>query len=382
MGQVRRIRRPATLGTPEFDLAYVRSGPKGCVPVVVIPGGPGLTSVLPYRGLRRQCAFDGLDVIMVEHRGVGLSRRDTRGVDLPFSAMWIDEVLDDIDAVLAQESVDRVFLAGSSYGSYLASSFAAKYPERIEGVLLDSALQAADDTFVERQAIRALFWDGDSRAAELVQELTARGEDQRILLDVVRAGYELGGMPVALNALERRLAGKLDPVWLALQTYASRSASIAAIPGYFDFAVVGAIGFRELEYAPAPDGLPLDPALTYSLIAEDFPSFAGEPYDLSQYLPTFDWPFVLLVGDRDLRTPPVIAERTASLVPRPEVVTISNGHSALDTHPLAFEKTMKLLVTGRHRKVKELERELDLLPRRGLGADFAKSLEVLTGLYS
>ncbi len=45
---LRSLRRPGADGAPAFDLAYVRSGPRGATPVVVIPGGPGLASVLPY----------------------------------------------------------------------------------------------------------------------------------------------------------------------------------------------------------------------------------------------------------------------------------------------------------------------------------------------
>src|SRR6516225_1239895 len=63
----------------EFDLYYVRSGRKSKHPLVIIPGGPGAASVALYRGLRRRAAVEGLDVIMIEHRGVGLSRHDDHG---------------------------------------------------------------------------------------------------------------------------------------------------------------------------------------------------------------------------------------------------------------------------------------------------------------
>jgi proline iminopeptidase len=46
----------------------VRTGRKSAHPLVVIPGGPGTASVALYR-LRRRAAGEGLDVIMVEHRG-------------------------------------------------------------------------------------------------------------------------------------------------------------------------------------------------------------------------------------------------------------------------------------------------------------------------
>ncbi|MFZ1382115.1 MAG: hypothetical protein WAS54_04910, partial [Scrofimicrobium sp.] len=91
---IRRVHRPAAPGSPAFDLAYVRTGPRQAIPTVIIPGGPGLASILPYRSVRRQAAADGIDVIMVEHRGVGFSRADVTGGDLPQSAMWVDLVLD------------------------------------------------------------------------------------------------------------------------------------------------------------------------------------------------------------------------------------------------------------------------------------------------
>ncbi|MDF2993630.1 MAG: hydrolase, partial [Microbacterium sp.] len=111
---VARVRRPATEETPAFDLTYVRSGPRGATPVLVIPGGPGLASVVPYRGLRRWAARGGLDLIMVEHRGVGRSRTGLDGRPLPPAAMRVTAVLDDLAAVLDAEAIDRAVIVGSS----------------------------------------------------------------------------------------------------------------------------------------------------------------------------------------------------------------------------------------------------------------------------
>src|SRR5690606_28813250 len=110
---VRVLRRPATEDTPAFDLTYTRTGPIGQrPPVVVIPGGPGLGSVLPYRTLRSIASRRGLDLIMVEHRGIGLSRKDVTGRDLPQSSMRITDVLADIAAVLDHEDVSRAHIVG------------------------------------------------------------------------------------------------------------------------------------------------------------------------------------------------------------------------------------------------------------------------------
>ncbi len=86
---VRPVRRPVggSRAGEEFDLYYVRTGRKSAHPLVVIPGGPGAASVALYRGLRRRAAAEGLDVIMVEHRGVGMSRHDDAGADLPPEAL-------------------------------------------------------------------------------------------------------------------------------------------------------------------------------------------------------------------------------------------------------------------------------------------------------
>lgn len=374
---IRQVRRPAThlaadQWTPEFDLAYVRTGPKSETPTVVIPGGPGLGSILPYADLRRQATRDELDLIMIEHRGIGFSRADLSGADLPPSTLWINDVIDDAAAVLDQENVGRAFIAGSSYGSYLASGFGVKYPQRVAGMLLDSALQSTADIQVERHALRELFWEGKNAASSDVRALVERGEDQRLLADVLRAAYELCGMEVAQKMLRRRLDGLFNPVWNLLAHYSAREASTVGVPGYYEFGRVGTIGFRELNFGPTPDGKPLDAGLTYSLLAPDFAQFEGEPFDLLSATTGFDWPLVLLAGDRDLRTPATIARRTAVLAPQGTLVPIRNGHSALDAHMLAFEKTLKLLVSGQQSRLEGLAPTLDSLPRRGGGAELAK----------
>jgi len=380
---VRRVRRPATDGTPDFDLVYVRTGPRTSTPAVVIPGGPGLGSVLPYRAFRRWAARGGLDLIMIEHRGVGRSRTDLSGRDLPISAMRVVDVVDDIAAVLDQEGADTAFLVGSSYGSYLASAFGARHPDRVAGMILDSALQSAHDLDLERAAVRDVFWDADSELAVGVRVLADGGMDQRRLLDVVRAAYELGGSGFAAPLIRQRVrrhgpqvvpgqgfSGRAGFAWRALEAYATRDASIARIPGVYEFDLAGTIGFRELDYAPEPDGRPLDPALTYAPIADRFPTFEGEPFDLPALTPGFAWPIVLLSGERDLRTPPAIAQRVAATAPDAELVEIENGHSALDTHPAALLNVIRLVVTGRRSRLADIAPALNALPRRGVSARF------------
>lgn len=384
---LRSVRRPADDTGPAFDLTYVRTGPRTRRPTVVVPGGPGLGSVLPYRGLRRRAARLGHDLIMVEHRGVGLSRTDTAGRDLPVSAMRIAAVAGDIAAVLDREAVDSAHLAGSSYGSYVVSCFGALYPERVAGMLLDSALQSSADIDLERRAVRSVFWDADTAIAADVRRLYLRGEDGRRLLDVVRAAYELGGPellgPLLRGRVRGRAPGRLrvpaGAAWRLLEAYATREGTLARVPGVYEFDIAGAIGFRELRYGAPADGQPLDPALTYAPLAPLFPGFDAEPVDLGREVSRFTWPMVLLSGTRDLRTPPDIADRVASIAPDAAVTRIENGHSALDTHPAALMRALDHLVTGRHAALPGQGEALNALPRRGVSARFPTLLEGLVG---
>ena len=88
---VRPVRRPVSPDRfEEFDLYYVRTGRKSMNPLVIIPGGPGAASVALYRGLRRHAVAKGLDVIMIDHRGVGTGFENKHGQhalpDQPISA--------------------------------------------------------------------------------------------------------------------------------------------------------------------------------------------------------------------------------------------------------------------------------------------------------
>ncbi|WP_322411072.1 alpha/beta hydrolase [Microbacterium invictum] len=375
---IRMLRRARTADAPAFDLSYVRTGPRGATPVVIIPGGPGLASVRPYRSVRRIAAGSGLDVVMVEHRGVGLSRTDLAGAPLPPSAMRISEVLDDLAAVLDREHIDRAVVVGSSYGSYLASGFGVRHPDRVERMLLDSPLQSTADIALERQRVRELFWDADDQLSADVRMLVERGEGERPVLDVLRAAYELVGPELAGSLARRRTRHGPSLTWRALEAYAGRGDAIARIPGVYEFDLAGVIAFRELAYGAPPDGLPLDPASTYAPLAPRFPAFAGEPFDLPALTPAFAWPLVILSGARDLRTPPAIAERTARTARDAVLVRLQNGHSALDTHPVALLNAVRRLVRGAQHRLPAEADVLDRLPRRGAGARLPDLLRAMS----
>ena len=97
----------------------------------------------------RQIAFD--------KRGTGMS---DRSLDIPS----LDERVDELSAVMDHAGVDRSFVFGLSEGGPMAIMFAATYPERVEGLILEGTAASlvsdeqramlADPEYVEERKIR------------------------------------------------------------------------------------------------------------------------------------------------------------------------------------------------------------------------------------
>ena len=331
---VRPVRRPISSGGgEEFDLYYVRGGRKSPHPVVIIPGGPGAASVALYRGLRRRAAARGLDVIMIEHRGVGMSRHDDAGQDLPPDALTIDKVVDDVAAVLDDARVDAAIIYGTSYGAYLAAGFGVRHPARVHAMVLDSPVLSADDIKPLREAIRRVLWDGGAPdtadLAPKVRRLVGQGVLTPAAGQLAAALYGLAGPAMLRRQLDLLLAGRRG-LWTVL-AFAARYAFDRKTPYHNEPDLVGRIGYRELNYGAQPDGGPLDPAVAFREFAQDAVDFDREPYDLASAMPGFGWPTVVISGGRDLITPPAVAHRIAALIPGAVLIELpSAGHSALD----------------------------------------------------
>ena len=335
---VRPVRRPVGASAKEFDLYYVRTGRKSKHPLVVIPGGPGAASIALYRGLRRRAAADGRDVIMVEHRGVGMSRHDDAGADLPAEALTIEQAVDDIAAVLDDAHVEKAVVYGTSYGTYLASGFGVRHPDRVHAMVLDSPLLSADDIDLVRQATRRLLWDGDDpETAELapkVRRLVDEGVLTPTAAQLAVGMYGLVGPDVLRRQLDLLLTGR-DWMWAAI----GQSAKLFLenkTPYHNEPDLVERIAYRELNYGAVPDGRPLDPAVSLREIATGDVDFEAEPFDLIGAMPTFSWPTVVISGGRDLITPPAVASRIAELIPDSVLVELPTaGHSLIDTRERA-----------------------------------------------
>lgn len=369
MPGVQSIRRPVTPGSAgEFDLYYVRSGERSEHPLVIIPGGPGMASVQLYKGLRRRAASQGLDVIMVEHRGIGMSRHDDSGDDLPLEAITVHQTVDDIEAVLDHENIDRAVVYGTSYGSYLAAGLGVSHPSRITAMVLDSPVLSAQDIEAVRQAIRGLLLDGDepdtAEIAPKVRRLVADGVLTSDASEIIGMIYGYGGPDLLNRQLDLLLEGR-TLLWRVIDEL--NRFTLRKAPYRNEVDLVGRIAFRELDFSGEPDGLPLDPSPALAQMADEMPgpapSFEAEPYDLAASMPAFTWPTVVLSGGRDLTTPPALAEKVAALIQDSVLVRMPTAaHSMLDTRERAALEVAKAVVDGRSHELADRAEELDALP--------------------
>jgi pimeloyl-ACP methyl ester carboxylesterase len=366
MPGVRPVRRPVTPDSDEeFDLYYVRTGKKSTNPLVIIPGGPGAASIVLYRGLRRHAAARGLDVIMIDHRGVGMSRHDDQGADLPPESLTIDQAVNDVAADLDDAHVDKAVIYGTSYGTYVASGVGVRHPDRVHAMVLDTALLSADDIDAVRDETRRVLWDGDDPdAAELapkVRKLVDEGLLTPAAGQLTAAVYGLAGPAVLTRQLDLLLEGR-HGLWTVLDQ-ASRFLFERKTPYRHEPDLVGRIGFRELNYGAVPDGKPLDPAVAFRELAPQPLDFDAEPYDLSAEMPKFGWPTVVISGGRDLITPRAVAEEIVSLIPDSVLVDLATaGHSVIDVRERTALDIVDALYEGDISSLTARGRELDAVP--------------------
>lgn len=363
---VRPVRRPVTPnGTEQFDLYYVRTGRKTRHPLVIIPGGPGAASIALYRGLRRRAAAEGLDVIMIEHRGVGMSRHDDDGADLPPEALTIEQVVDDVAAVLDDAQVDSAVIYGTSYGTYIAAGVGVRHPSRVFAMVLDSPLLAGDDIDIVRRNIRSVLWHGQPDTEELadkVRRLVDEGVMTPAAAQLAATVYGFGGAGLLDRQLDLLVRGR-PLVWTAMGRVGELMVGRKA-PYRNETDLVGRIGYRELNYAADPDGLPLDPAVAMRDFASgEAPRFEAEPFDLVAEMPKFRWPTAVISGGRDLITPPAVAERVAELIPSSVLVRLpTTGHSVLDTKERAALQIAETVSLGRIDTLRSQGAALDAMP--------------------
>jgi proline iminopeptidase len=113
---------------------YNRSfGSKNDHPVIFLHGGPGSSSVFFEATTARQLADRGFFVIIYDRRGEGRSPDSDARLDF-------NEAFDDLKSIYAHYNLKKASLLAFSFGGLIAAQFAQKYPDKIESLILCSAL--------------------------------------------------------------------------------------------------------------------------------------------------------------------------------------------------------------------------------------------------
>jgi pimeloyl-ACP methyl ester carboxylesterase/DNA-binding CsgD family transcriptional regulator len=235
-----------------------------------------------FRGLWESVGA-GYTVVRYDRPGVGMSDRDLRGEDLT-----LDGEVALLGAVLDELALENVILAGGSVGGCSAIAFAARFPERVDRLLLYGAY--ADGSAITSPEVRAAIlatvrshWglgsrvlaelflgDTDSRAQERLarhQRASASPESAAALLELtyrndVRADLERVRAP---TLVVHRRGDRAIPYHLGREL-------AAAIPGATLVPLTGTAHFPW-----AGDTGSVARALRSVLTAEAPARFAGEP---------------------------------------------------------------------------------------------------------
>lgn len=135
-------------------------------PIVFLHGGPGLgfdDGGYDIEGL----AAKGQALLMVNERGAGRSTVITDA-----SQLRLESYVDDLEAVRRHFSLSRMKLIGLSWGSAIAASYAARYPDRINRIVFLSPMSLTQESGRQRSAhLLSLL------SPEAVARLTEIGED-------------------------------------------------------------------------------------------------------------------------------------------------------------------------------------------------------------
>jgi proline iminopeptidase len=128
--------------TPGVTIYYEVRGQGTGTPLIIANGGPGFDHAYLHCSDAWDRLAAGRKVVFYDQRGNGRSGDLKEGE----SCTLLDEIAD-LDALRQKIGAEKFDLLGHSWGGYLAMSYAARHPERIERLIIaDSAAPKIQDT--------------------------------------------------------------------------------------------------------------------------------------------------------------------------------------------------------------------------------------------
>lgn len=359
--KILREHKAALLPLDDLDLAYVhdRAAPgrhRDAPTLVILPGGPGLASIRPYRRTRQLARREGFSPLMIDHRGVGCSRfanscsdPDTARLVQP-EQISVAAAARDVVAVLDHLRIPSAWILGTSYGGFVAQQLAMTAGDRVLGLTLDSTYSFAAFDALARQHLRETLMGElvvDAATDRVRQQLrhfmTQYPERSTQLVEIARPCYEVFG-PELLALLLRRASRGGFLEWNALRRLWTRELT-GGHPFVFEPDLVARMHVTELRTI-SPDGLPLDEAPLFDADSRRYASEPLQPFDFRSDLARIRCSVLLLHGERDLRVPGNLARPPLlDAIPSAAHVTLRNfGHSITDWSP-----SVAIRLTAAHR---------------------------------
>lgn len=276
---------------PSYDalpLAYHERGTGE--PLVCVPGGPGRASA--YLG-----DLGGLSahrrLILLDNRGTGES-----AVPEDPDTYRCDRIVDDVEAFRDHLGLERMDLLAHSAAGNIATMYAARYPERLRGlVLVAPGWRATDLEFTDEEWIEAM----------------RRRADEPWFDEAFAAIMRLD---MGETTAENRLAA--SPMWFGAWTEAAKE-------------------FAESEAAQrSPD----------ATAGFGVPGAFGDPAQTRAALTDLTASVLLIGGDLDPAPTPRLLGDYAAMFPHSQVVIQErSGHSPWIDDPTTFVETVEAFLT-------------------------------------
>jgi proline iminopeptidase len=266
-------------------LTYER---KGRGPTLVChPGGPGFSSLYLSNlgGLDEE-----LELVMLNPRGTGGSdpAPDEKGY-------LVDHYADDLEEMREQLGLERLWLLGHSHGGIAAVAYAARYPERVDRLILASTL------------VR----HGPEQQAAMQASMEAH-EDEPWYAD-------------AHEALKTELAGNFIDGRELMELL------VRMMPFYF-----ARYGDTERAYVESLAG---DTGCADA--TRQWETDQWETFDLRPLLPKLTMPTLAITGELDFITGPACLADLAEGIPEPETAVLpSVGHMIFVEAPEQFREAV------------------------------------------
>jgi pimeloyl-ACP methyl ester carboxylesterase len=394
--------------------------------VVVLAGGPGesASSLTSFLVQKLTPVTGGRDLVVFDQRGTGLSgalrcwafsSQDIRNAHESAEVLracaesigprrffyTTNDSVEDIEALRAALGVEQITLFAVSYGTKVALAYAARYPDRVERLVLDSVVPPDGPDPFQRSSLAAaarILRDACRGGCRFTEDpvadlraLVARidregplpavepasffGAARHIRIgraDLIALLYAGDFMPAIRAfvpaAITAALRGRMSP--LALLT-GGGSPNFQAPARLFSMPTYVAATCEDATWPWSRDADPAARAEQARAAAAEIPDEAFAPFDRETVLgvglirtcrnwptapvsralpagPLPDVPALLLAGEADMRTPVADAAAVAAQFPRGRLLSVPwTGHATFSRNNACVRRALVAFFAGR-----------------------------------